>query len=231
MQPEVWLFDIDGTLILTDGAGEHAARLAMQSAFGAAPDSGSVHFAGRTDRSITSDLFELHQVDDTPESWHRFQQAYLEHLRRLLTPQRGRVLPGVVALLERLAATPALIGLVTGNVQDAAHLKLRNYQIDGFFQFGGYGDDHHDRNDVARTAFEQAQSYLGGDLDPQQVIVVGDTPNDVRCGQAIGARTIAVATGSCDRQQLLEVKPDLVMDDLMDCDRLRSLLTCIRPHK
>jgi phosphoglycolate phosphatase-like HAD superfamily hydrolase len=221
---QVWLFDIDGTLITTGGAGEHAARLAMQSEFGTSPHSGEIWFAGRTDRSITSDLFQLHNVEDTPESWRRFQRAYLEHLRRLLPQKSGRVLPGVLGLLDYLRQQPVLLGLVTGNVRDAARVKLQHFQIDDFFTFGGFGDEHHDRQDVARTALELARSQLAGDLDPRDVCVVGDTPNDVHCGRAIGARTLAVATGSYTRLELIDAGPDVLLDDLTDLERVRSIM-------
>jgi phosphoglycolate phosphatase-like HAD superfamily hydrolase len=166
---------------------------------------GDVLAAGRTDRAITADLFALHNVEETPELWAEFQATYFKHLPATLAELQGTVLPGIAELLSRLAERPdeIALGLLTGNFREGAALKLRNYVIDHHFLFVGYGDEHHERDDVARVALEQAVRHLQREVDAETVWVIGDTPSDVRCARAIGANAVAVATG-IDPEPLLE---------------------------
>jgi phosphoglycolate phosphatase len=225
---KILLFDIDGTLIDSGGAG----KLAMETAaieFGIAQVTAVVPYAGRTDMAIISDLLRFHGADASVDEIQRFLKTYLSHLPQSLTQRSGRILPGVRKLLEALVVRQdVLLGLLTGNVAEGAQRKLRFFQLDHFFRCGGFADGLVDRNDVARFAHSQASQHLGETLgtDPDanhEVWVIGDTPHDVTCGRHIGAKVLAVATGSHSVEQLQAAKPDHVVADLADLTQILSL--------
>jgi len=215
------LFDIDGTLLSSGGAGKHAMYAAIASEFGVAQLDDGIPFAGRTDRAIGRDLLLRHGLEDTPANWRRFVRAYLDHLPRSLVGRPGRVLPGVGSLLERLRKRgDVAIGLLTGNLRDGAAGKLGHYGIDHYFAFGGFGDHHLDRNDVAREALTEVTRHLPAPVDLDRIWVIGDTPLDVRCARAIGVRILAVCTGLHVRSDLEVESPDILLEDLSDASPL-----------
>ncbi|MFO0904915.1 MAG: HAD hydrolase-like protein [Pirellulales bacterium] len=220
----ILLFDIDGTLLSTGGAGMAALKAAMREEFGVA-DPQEVPVSGRTDRGIARSLFQAHAMDDTEHHWERFRDAYLRHLAEQLPQRTGRVLPGVSTLLDRVAGRPEVqVGLLTGNVWEGARLKLEHYRLMSYFAFGGFGDRHADRDAVAAEALEQGRRRTAGASAELQVWVVGDTPMDVTCARHIGARSIAVATGSFSREVLETYEPDVLVDDLSDAERLADMM-------
>jgi phosphoglycolate phosphatase-like HAD superfamily hydrolase len=189
----------------------------MRAAFGIAEPTDQVAVHGRTDRGITRDFFRHHGVEDSPEHWVRFREAYLRVLPGTLAARPGTVLPGVLPLLERLAARADIaLGLLTGNTREGAHIKLAHYGLDRYFDFGGFGDDHLERDDVAREALAAVSRRLNGNVNLARVWVIGDTPTDVSCGRAIGARVIAVATGNHSRDELAASGPDHLALDFAD---------------
>lgn len=210
------LFDIDGTLIDSGGAGIAALRTAMTDAFDVSqPADVPVH--GCTDRGIVESLFKAHDIERSEENWSRFREMYLVHLRRNLSQRNGKVLPGIAALVEQLTERGQVaLGLLTGNARAGAKIKLDFFGLFHHFQFGGFGDHHPDRDDVAREALRGAEEHLNGRLDGDRIWVVGDTPADVRCARAIDARAVAVATGGYSRVELDKTGPDLLLDDLAD---------------
>jgi phosphoglycolate phosphatase len=221
---KILLFDIDGTLIDSGGAG----KLAMETAaieFGIAQVTAVVPYAGRTDMAIIADLLRFHGADASVDEIQRFLKSYLSHLPHTLTQRSGRILPGVRKLLEALVVRrDVLLGLLTGNVAEGAQRKLRFFQLDHFFRCGGFADGLSDRNDVARFAHSQASQHLGHALSADhEVWVIGDTPHDVTCGRHIGAKVLAVATGSHSVEQLLAANPDHVVADLADLTQILSL--------
>ena len=221
----VCLFDIDGTLLRTGGAGQRAMERALTDVFGIAHPNEDIPAAGRTDRAITSDLFTYHELDPSQSQWERFQTVYFGHLQSTLQELEGTVLPGIETLLDRLATrSDVTLGLLTGNFREAARIKLEHHAIDHHFAFGGYGDTHHDRDDVARVAWGEACRYLGRDISPRAVCVIGDTPADVKCARAIGARAIAVATGMFTADELTVTQPDELYHDFSDPDRFLNKL-------
>lgn len=221
----VVLFDIDGTLLSTGGAGQRAMERALQSAFGLDDCMHDILAAGRTDRAITSDLFRQHGIADEPDSRMRFWNEYLKLLPDTLAELDGRVLPGIVELLEVLVQRgDTALGLLTGNLRQGAAVKLRHYELDHHFEFGGYGDEHFSRDDVARFALAEACRHLDRELSPECISVVGDTPSDVQCARAIGARAVAVATGIYSRADLQDAGPDCLLDDFRDPDAWLSQL-------
>ena len=220
----ICLFDIDGTLVHTCGAGTAALREGLRSAFGVDQPTDQVDIHGRTDRGITRDLFRFHGIDDLPEHWERFREAYLRVLPESLAARAGMVLPGIVSLLELLRTREdVLIGLLTGNTREGARIKLAHFGLDHFFEFGGFGDDHLNRDDVAREALAMAQNRLNAPADLRRVWVIGDTPNDIRCGRAIHARTIAVATGNHTADELAAAAPDYLATDFSDPEPVLAL--------
>lgn len=213
------LFDIDGTLITSGGAGEQALRLAFADRFGRDDDLADIEIAGRTDSGIVRRILEKHGIAQTPENIARYLDGYLHFLALELPRRHGKLLPGVVELLGRLQTRPHIVlALLTGNLARGAKLKLTHYGVWDFFEFGAFADDHHDRNELGPFARTRAREKHGIEFAPEQVDVIGDTPSDIECGKAIGARTIAIATGTWPRAELAKHAPDFLLDDLADVE-------------
>ena len=209
----ILLFDIDGTLIRTGGAGGNAFMDAFSTLFDV-PDPIHPSFSGRTDRGLAGELFQGHGIEDSQSNWERLRDGYLERLPQTLPERVGEILPGVQQVLEELTAHPLTrLGLLTGNVEAGARCKLSHFQLEHFFSFGGYGDHHHSRNDVASAALESTRE-AHGDTDSDRIWVIGDTPNDIRCARHIGANVVAVATGLHPVKELEAHQPDILLDDL-----------------
>lgn len=212
----VCLFDIDGTLLSSGGAGKAALELAFTEIF-AVPLRVQIPYSGRTDRAIARDLLRAHDIDDSLDNWQRLLAGYLARLPDSLNRHNGRVLPGIHAILAALKSRgDVTIGLLTGNVRAGARVKLGHYGLFEQFAFGGFGDHHFDRDDVAREAYAAVQAHLNGAACPERVWVIGDTPLDVRCARAIGANVVAVATGIHTCEQLQAARPDLTLADLSE---------------
>jgi phosphoglycolate phosphatase-like HAD superfamily hydrolase len=185
--------------------------------FGVPELRGQVTYSGRTDRAIAGDLFRLHAVGNTAANWQRFTAAYLRLLPEYLGRHRGQVLPGIAALLEQLRGQDQVaVGLLTGNIRAGARAKLGHYGLEQHFAFGGFGDLHLERDEVARDALREAEQHLEITLDRDKIWVIGDTPLDVACARAIGARVAAVATGWHSLAELAAAAPDLLLADLAD---------------
>jgi phosphoglycolate phosphatase-like HAD superfamily hydrolase len=220
------LFDIDGTLINTGGAGGTALIEAFREDFDIDTPA-NVPFSGRTDRGIGTNLFERHGIDDSPENWQRLRDGYLSRLPIHLPLRNGRILDGVSKLLERLRATETVaIGLLTGNLRDGARIKLSHFGLFEHFSFGGFGDEHRNRDGVAEAALVAARQHANSTFDAQRVWVIGDTPLDVSCARAIDARVLAVATGLHPAAELADSQPDLLLENLSDTDLVMKVLNC-----
>lgn len=192
------LFDIDGTLIQSGGAGEKAFARVCDTEFGITDGAARLQFAGRTDPSIVRDFFIQHAIEPSAENFSRFFARYVFHLDDQLRQLAGRVLPGVHCWLHALDLLPQqpVQGLLTGNIRLGAQIKLTHYGLWQDFRVGAFGDDHEDRNQIAVIARQRGQRLLDRDLDGDEILVIGDTPRDIECACAIGARCLAVATGS-----------------------------------
>ncbi len=211
------LFDIDGTLLTSGGAGERALRQAVRERFGVDDDLKTVEIAGRTDSGIARQVLRKYGQAETPEAVTAFLDTYLRYLAENLPQITGRLLPGILPLLETLRGRPGVVlALLTGNVERGAELKLTHYGVWHFFEFGAYADDHHDRNELGHFARRRATERHGIDFSPDQIFILGDTPHDISCARAIGARAIAIATGGFTRERLAEHAPDFLFDDLSD---------------
>jgi phosphoglycolate phosphatase-like HAD superfamily hydrolase len=221
---KVILFDIDGTLVNTGGAGRDALHTALAAEF-AVTDPHRIDLSGRTDRGICRELFEVHEIEHTPENWERFQRAYLVGLAQHLSARQGFVLPGVRELIAKLEEqSDVAMGLLTGNVREGAKRKLLHYGLDQHFVFGGFGDVHHERDDVARAALASAREHCGAHIRGDHIWVIGDTPLDIRCARAIGAKVVAVATGGFTAEQLRAFEADLVVENLAERVELFEML-------
>jgi phosphoglycolate phosphatase len=215
------LFDIDGTLIRSGGAGKHAMEGALRAAFGLTEIKDEVPYSGRTDCAIARDLLGVHGIEATPANQRALHDAYLAQLPVSLKERSGRVLPGVHELLAALQPRQTVVlGLLTGNLRAGARTKLGHFGLFDYFRCGGFGDDHFDRDDVARMALTELRTHTGRDVDPNDIWVIGDTPLDVKCARAIGAKAIAVATGWHPVEELTACRPDHVFRDLSEHDRV-----------
>jgi phosphoglycolate phosphatase len=210
------LFDIDGTLLASGGAGKAAIEASLCEEF-EVELCVQVRYSGRTDRAIIRDLLRHHGVAETPDNFQRLVNGYLRRLPERLRQLNGRVLPGIAALLRELQdRSNVSVGLLTGNLRAGAKVKLGHFDLHEHFVFGGFGDEHFERDDVAREALRSVHQHVGPHCLPERVWVIGDTPLDVQCARAIGARAVAVATGSHTLDELQACGPDLLFADLSD---------------
>jgi len=220
------LFDIDGTLLLTGGAGRDSFMATFLEDFGVERPDGDVLFAGRSDRAIAEDLMRLNHIELSVDNWNRFVAGYYRRLCEALPQCQGRVLAGVVELLHVLEQFDHVqLGLLTGNIRVGAQAKLSHYGLAQRFAFGGYGDEHADRKDIAAAALQSAKEYAAHSNANSHgrlcgTMVIGDTANDVRCAHSIGAFAVAVATGGASVEQLRAAEPDLLLTDLSETDAL-----------
>lgn len=219
------LFDIDGTLLASGGAGQAAMEAAFRRDFQKSGPVSGISVAGRTDYAIGRDLFAFYGLPWSDVSWLQFQRSYFDLLPAELAQRPGLVLPGVLHVLELLSERDDVaVGLLTGNFRQGAMLKLQHFAIDHHFAFGGYGDHHGSRDDVAREALHSLRA-LHGETQFDEIWVIGDTPHDVTCARAIGAKVLAVATGMYSVEALAECSPDLLRASLADpVDWLPQLL-------
>jgi phosphoglycolate phosphatase len=218
------LFDVDGTLITSRGAGRRAMRGALERVFGSAGGIDQYDLRGRTDTRIVHDVMGAlgWEAARVKERLDDFFEAYAAGLTTEIGDGRHVLtLPGVAAVVQRLAGSGhAVPGLVTGNIEEGARIKLLPTGLWPHFRVGAYGSDHMDRRRLPSLAARRAQAMLGHAFAPGDVVVIGDTPHDIDCARAFGAVAIAVATGQHTRAELLAESPDVLFDDLGDVDRV-----------
>jgi len=223
------LFDVDGTLVTARGAGRVALMRAMEAVYGTAGPVDGYDFRGRTDPRIVLDLLTAAGL---PEAAVRRDMArcfarYVRELERLLADgARVEALPGVDAVVRRLAARDdVVVGLLTGNIEAGARVKLEAAGLWPYFRVGAYGSDDEDRRRLPAVACARARALTGREFPFARVTIVGDTPLDVDCARACGARAVAVATGFHAAAELAACAPDLLLPDLADVDRAVAALT------
>jgi len=204
------LFDIDGTLLVTGGAGAVAWQRAFEELHEVEADISEHTEAGMTDPEIAEIVFrEVLGRDGSPAERSQAIGGYLKHLGDAVAESDGyRVMPGIEELLPRLIEKGVLLGLVTGNIEVAAHIKLARADLNRFFGFGGYGSDSRDRTELTKKALKSGELVSGGRLDPTTAISVGDTPRDVEAGHGAGIKVVGVATGSYSVDQLRDAGAD-----------------------
>ena len=228
------LFDVDGTLIWPGGAGREAVKRALREVYGVTGDVDRFPMAGKTDPLIVRGILRAAGLEEgrIEAGWSRFCQALPRHLAQTVREFSVTPLPGVLPLLTALSARrEVVLGLLTGNLEETAPIKLRAAGIDpALFRVGAYGSDGADRRELARIALARARALLGREAGGEggrrllSVVVVGDTPADVEAGKAIGARTVAVSTGRPSPEELQAAGPDHLFPDLSDLPAVLAVL-------
>lgn len=220
MSKIVVLFDIDGTLIRTGGAGKRALDRSLDELHGITGGMSRVQPGGKTDPLIVREIFEKlrprHSL--TPAEIQKALERYVHYLsEEIESAETFRVLPGLPGLLEELEKSGrAVVGLATGNVETGARVKLARADLNRFFPFGGFSSDHEVRVELTKIAVQRGRERAGGDIPGERVFVVGDTPHDISCAKAAGVRSLAVATGPHPAAELKPHGPDLLLEDLSD---------------
>jgi phosphoglycolate phosphatase-like HAD superfamily hydrolase len=227
------LFDVDGTLVHTGHAGTQAFAKTFATEFNAPNGVEKIDFPGRTDVNLVREFFGLHGIPATPENFERFFVRYVFWLDQIIAQTHGRPCEGVPEFLDGLRALPRppLLGLLTGNIRLCAEIKLRRFNLWNVFEIGAFADDGEDRNQIAIAALKRGRRVLGKDLQPDEILVVGDTPFDIRCGKFIGAKVLAVGTGGTALEELKRHQPDWAVEDLTGVSALEIVggTACRRP--
>jgi phosphoglycolate phosphatase len=217
-RPQAILFDIDGLLITTGGAGTRSWRWAFNELYGIPADIGKFTEAGMTDPVVGRITFtSVIGHEPSPEELAKVISHYLMRLPEEVASSSGyKVLAGVDELLPRLGKAGFLLGITTGGVEAAAHIKLARGNLNRFFSFGGYGSDSADRGELTRKAIDRAGEIVGTPLDSLRVLVLGDTPNDIAAAHAAGAIGVGVASGHFSKDELRGAGADYVLGSLLE---------------
>ena len=209
------LFDIDGTLIDPYGAGSRSAGKAFEHLFSIKDAFAGARMAGKTDIQIIKEGLTAHGLSDGDRMLSSIFEVYLEHLAREVRINRGKVKPGVVELLDALEKNEECrLGLLTGNIQKGARIKLKAFGLNSYFPSGAFGDDNEDRNKLLPFAVRRFEEMSATPIPYGDCIVIGDTPMDVMCSRTFGAKAMAVSTGPYSYESLLETDADYVIKDL-----------------
>jgi phosphoglycolate phosphatase len=214
--PRILLFDIDGTLVSTGGAGAVAWRRAFEELYGIPADIGEFTDAGMTDPDVGARTFEavLHRRP-TPLELAQLIQRRLEHLPEAVAESKGyKVLPGVPERLRQLSRAGHLLGIITGNGDGAAHIKLARGDLNRWFTFGAYASAGTVRAGIVREAVQRGEAMFGDDVPNTEIYVIGDTPLDIEAAHAVDCTAIAVATGHYDAAALRAAGADHVIETL-----------------
>lgn len=220
-KPKVLLFDLDGTLVRTGGAGIRALERSFKILYNIEKTViDGINIAGNTDPNIFREILarEIPGKIATPEEENIFFDHYLKFLAEEIQSSPGyKVLPGIKKILETATTQPDLhVGLGTGNLRRGAHIKLERGGLNPYFSFGGFGSDSTNRQEVLTIAVKRAEEVSGIRFLPEQVFIIGDTPRDVRAARAIHAKVICVATGGYSYEELGKLEPDLLVENFRD---------------
>lgn len=209
------LFDIDGTLIDPGGAGKRSLIKAFYEIFSIRDAFAGITTAGKTDIQIIREGLYVHGLTSGDGILTSIVERYLENLKKEINNKRKHVMPGVVELLDALMAADGYwIGLLTGNIQRGARIKLGVFDLNRYFPVGAFGDDNEDRNRLLPVAVERLRKTRDIDINYSDCIVIGDTPKDVQCSKPFGATSIVVSTGPYNYESLLKTGADYVLRDL-----------------
>ncbi len=210
------LFDIDGTLLWTRGSGRVTTQAAMMDVFGTCGALETHNFGGKTDWLTLVELLTEYSSEDIGRHMPAYEQAMALHMARVITEYTTEPCPGALDVVHALRARDdVLLGIVTGNVSLTVPIKLRAAGFDpDWFPVGAYGSEAMDRDHLPAIALARAIKHFGQPITPEQVTVIGDTPADISCARALGARAVAVKTGFSKHEELVAAKPDILLDDL-----------------
>lgn len=216
------LFDIDGTILLTDGAGTRAANRAFEKLHGLGDAMRGIDAAGKTDPLILREMYGNGLSRDYTEAEaEKFYEEYAVFLEEEVEKSSINIMPGIPYLIENLSwRTDMLLGIATGNIEPGARIKLRKSGLDSHFSVGGYGSDSGSREALIRIAIERAETRLRDKEGFEKIFVIGDTPHDIVHGRAAGAVTVAVATGRYSLTELREHSPDHLFEHLADYENV-----------
>ncbi len=225
LKRKLLLWDIDGTLIKTQGAGKRALSRALRVLFDINSDLEFLDMAGRTDPYIIQQISKELGLTFSEKTVHDFFETYFGFLQKELRAGSGQAHPGIAEILEAARQRPDIAqGLLTGNVERGAKIKLVHFDLWHYFEFGAFGNDSAVRNELGPYALRRAMKIHGVEFATENVFVIGDTPYDVACGKVIGAKTIAVATGGTSLEELRACEPTAVLEDLRDAKRFFQIV-------
>lgn len=208
------LWDIDGTLLHSHGAGERALIAAMKERYDLDVSLENIDYRGRTDRYISKVILSMHQRPDGEQDIEQYTRAYLRHLENELPQKPGQVFPGIAEILETLNAREDFVNaLLTGNLETGAKLKLEQHNLWRYFKFGAFADDSATRPELGPIALQRALKIFQREFDLEKVFIIGDTEHDIDVGKKIGAKTIAVCTGNFPAEYLAPFQPDYLFED------------------
>lgn len=223
------LFDIDETMVASDGAGRRAIELAISKVFNVEADSSGLSMSGKTDPQICHEILSAlgYTPEEINERLSELFQVYVEILAGEIKKAREfRLHAGVSDLLAVLEQSPwAYLGLLTGNIEPGARLKLAPFSLNKFFKVGAFGCDSHNRLDLPEVAHRRASEYFEQDFSPSEMVIIGDAVNDILCARGYGVPCIAVATGKTPKNVLSDLSPEFLFDTLGDTN---AVLTAIR---
>jgi phosphoglycolate phosphatase-like HAD superfamily hydrolase len=219
--PTFILFDIDGTLVSLDGAGSRSLNRAMEELLQVTDGFRGIDFAGKTDLQIIREALGTLGLTDGDDLMHSLLDRYLVHLRAEVSTGRGHVKKGVRELLPALQNLEGIyLGLLTGNAETGARLKLEPFGLNRYFPVGAFGSDSEDRNLLLPIAVERLQEETSASVNYEHCVVIGDTPKDVECAHVHGASAVAVATGTYPLKELEKTAAELVTADLSNTEKI-----------
>lgn len=222
------LFDVDLTLIDTNGAGRRAMNLAFEKLFGVKNGMNKVDFAGRPDPAILRDALDQHKLIWVQSKEQNFKHTYFDYLSTEIKKPNPRrhIEPGILEILKKINNSKDIaLGLLTGNWRQAARIKLEHFNLFHFFELGAFADDSDDRNDLPQFAVNRFSKKRGLEIPPEDVFIIGDTPLDIACAKSYGAKSIAVATGFFSYSELEKAQPDYLFSDLTNVNGFFDLVT------
>ncbi|UCD84254.1 MAG: HAD family hydrolase [Deltaproteobacteria bacterium] len=214
---KVVLFDIDGTLILSGGAGNRSLNKAFKKQFGLENAINGIKPDGKTDPAIIREMCRKNLSRDCREKeLELLCKQYLHFLRREVPESPGyRIMPGIPELLEQLGSIDnVIVGLATGNLEEGARIKLGRGGLNRYFRFGGFGSDCEDRVELTKIAISRSREFADGEPKKQDIYIIGDTPFDIKSSTVLGTKSVAVATGFFSLTQLKEHQPDYLFPNL-----------------
>ncbi len=220
------LFDIDCTLVNTGGAGSRALGLIFEDLFSIEGAFKDIRMAGKTDPAIIREGLKLHGICSSDGIFEKCKNMYLEKLKSEMgTSKKRRVLPGIKSILEALSLDDSVVlGLLTGNMEEGAQIKLGEMGLFDYFKLGAYGSDSDNRNELLNFALTRYENLTGESLETHQAMVIGDTPKDIECSKPFGSTAVAVATGPYSTEELAAHEPDYLFKDLSDTESFLRLV-------
>lgn len=222
------LFDIDGTLLNSHGAGRRAMKIALEAVYGTAGDIDNYNMAGKTDRRIVFDLLTAAGLtpEDVEARFATYARVFARTLEEIVRERPPTALPGALPLVQRLARRPdVLLGLLTGNLPEGARIKLESAGFNlSLFRIAAFGSDALDRDHLPAIALRRARTQFGHTFQDKHIVIVGDTPLDIQCSRAVNAKSVAVATGPYPPNVLAQHRPDVLLPDLSDVEKAESAI-------